>query len=123
MPDHRRNQRRAAEKRGRRAEQIAEIWLILKGYRILARRIRLPTGEIDLIARRAHVLAFIEVKQRRTLPRAQHAVSARAWHRIAATGEAWALRRPRLKDLEWRYDLVAIVDWQRPYHFRDYWRP
>lgn len=123
MRDHRRHQRRAAEKSGRRAEQIAELWLMLKGYRILARRIRLPTGEIDLIARRANVLAFIEVKQRRTLPQAQHAVSSRAWRRIAATGEAWALRRPRLKDLEWRYDLVAIVKWQRPYHFRDYWRP
>lgn len=123
MPSRRAAQRRAAEKRGRRAEQIAEVWLVLKGYRILARRIRLRTGEIDLIARRGSVLAFVEVKQRRSLSQTQNAVSPRAWRRIAATAEAWAGRRPRLSGLDWRYDLIAIVKWQRPYHFRDYWRP
>ena len=123
MPAHRSDRRRAAEKRGRRAELIAAIWLQLKGYRILSRRLKLRTGEIDLIARRGGVLAFIEVKQRQSLQQAQAAVSPRAWDRIAATAEAWALRRPGLKNLDWRYDLVVIVNWQRPYHFRDYWRP
>ncbi|MEO1305239.1 MAG: YraN family protein, partial [Pseudomonadota bacterium] len=41
--------RRGAERRGRRAETIAGWWLRLKGYSILATRVRLPVGEIDLI--------------------------------------------------------------------------
>ena len=35
-----------------------------KGYRIIARRYRSPLGELDLVARRGRVLAFVEVKQR-----------------------------------------------------------
>ncbi|MCR4283578.1 MAG: YraN family protein, partial [Bauldia sp.] len=41
--------RRAAEKRGRRAETLAAWLLRLKGYRVLARRYKTPAGEIDLI--------------------------------------------------------------------------
>ena len=36
------------------------------GYRILARRVRTPYGEIDLIAVRGRRLAFVEVKRRAT---------------------------------------------------------
>lgn len=42
--------RQRAERRGRRAESRAALWLQLKGYSILARRVKLPVGEIDLIA-------------------------------------------------------------------------
>ena len=92
MPSRRAAQRRAAEKRGRRAEQIAEVWLVLKGYRILARRIRLRTGEIDLIARRGSVLAFVEVKQRRSLSQTQNAVSEYCDHRAWHAGDGCCLR-------------------------------
>lgn len=56
--------RQAAERRGRRAERIAALWLRLKGYRILGERIRTPAGEVDIVARRGRVLAFVEVKAR-----------------------------------------------------------
>lgn len=56
--------RQRAESRGRRAETIAAIWLQLKGYRILGRRVRTPAGEVDLVARRGKALAFVEVKAR-----------------------------------------------------------
>ncbi len=52
--------RRSAWLRGRRAELLAAWWLRLKGYRILARDLRTPVGEIDLIARRGRVLALVE---------------------------------------------------------------
>ena len=55
-----------AEKRGRRAETIACWWLRLHGWRILARRARVPGGEVDIVARRGRTLAFIEVKARAT---------------------------------------------------------
>jgi len=56
--------RQAAEQRGRRAERIAALWLRLKGYRILGERVRTPAGEIDIVARRGRILAFVEVKAR-----------------------------------------------------------
>ena len=123
MPRTDRPKRQAAERRGRTAERVAEFWLILKGYRILARRVRLPMGEIDLIAVRGDVLAFVEVKQRASLNRAQDAVSERAWHRISAASAVWVAKRRKLTKKIWRYDLIAIVRGHRPHHYPDYWRP
>ncbi len=56
--------RQAAERRGRRAEHVAALWLRLKGYRILGERVRTAAGEIDIVARRGRTLAFVEVKAR-----------------------------------------------------------
>ncbi len=65
MAPNRDKAKQIAEARGRRAENVAALYLRLKGYRILARRAKLFCGEIDLIARRSDTLAFIEVKYRR----------------------------------------------------------
>ena len=46
------------------AETLAALALRLCGWRILARRFRTPVGEIDIIARRRGVIAFVEVKRR-----------------------------------------------------------
>ena len=51
--------RREAERQGRRAESLAALWLRLIGWRILARRVRTPAGEVDLIARRGRMVAFV----------------------------------------------------------------
>ena len=56
--------RAAAEARGRKAERRAAWWLRLHGWRILGERLRVPAGEVDLVARRGKTLAFIEVKWR-----------------------------------------------------------
>ena len=58
--------RQLAEARGRKAESLAAWWLRLKGWRILARRTRVPGGEVDLIAKRGRIVAFVEVKLRST---------------------------------------------------------
>ena len=50
---------------GRRGERLAERFLERQGMRILARRFRLRCGEIDLIARDAESVVFVEVKTRR----------------------------------------------------------
>lgn len=53
--------RAAAEAQGRRAERIAGWWLRLKGWRILARRVRTPVGKVDLVAKRGNMIAFVNV--------------------------------------------------------------
>ena len=42
--------RQQAERRGHASESLAALWLRLKGYRILARRLKTHAGEIDLVA-------------------------------------------------------------------------
>lgn len=54
-------QRRKAETQGRRGERIAGWWLRLKGWNILDRRVRTPAGEVDLVARKGNLVAFVEV--------------------------------------------------------------
>lgn len=113
--------RRRAEKAGRRSEWIAAIILQLKGYRILARRFRAQSGEIDLIARRGNILAFIEVKNRAVLDDALGAVTAQARRRIERAADMFIARRRHLVDCDFRYDIIAIAPW-RFQHLRGAWR-
>src|SRR5207342_3532214 len=80
--------RRAAERGGRRAERLAAWWLRLKGWRILAIRARTPVGEVDLVARRGRVLAFVEVKARATEADAAIALDDWRLRRVARAAEA-----------------------------------
>ncbi|MEM7660819.1 MAG: YraN family protein [Pseudomonadota bacterium] len=115
--------RRAAEKRGRRGESIAALFLRLKGYSVLARRVRTPAGEIDLIVRKGKLVVFVEVKARSDLNTALESVTQIARRRITRAAEIWMARRSELAGCDWRYDIVAIVPGQLPHHARDAWRP
>ena len=59
-------ERVAAFRTGLSAESRAAAFLMAKGYRILAKRFRTPYGEIDLVARKRNLIAFVEVKARAT---------------------------------------------------------
>ncbi|CAI8383643.1 MAG: hypothetical protein CME93_04915 [Hyphomonadaceae bacterium] len=123
MAPNRDKAKQIAEARGRRAENVAALYLRLKGYRILARRAKLFCGEIDLIARRSDTLAFIEVKYRRDHGAGLAAVGTRNWRRISAAAEVWVAGRSDLSNLNWRYDLISIAPGKLPQHERDFWRP
>lgn len=115
--------RQIAEARGRQAERRAALWLRLKGYSILASRVKLPVGEIDLVARKGRLIAFVEVKARARRDDALGAVSVQSWQRIARAAEAWMGQRPKFADYGWRYDIVALAPGRLPYHLKDAWRP
>lgn len=114
--------RRQAYGAGRRAEGIAAWWLRLKGYRVLARGLRLPAGEIDLVARRGRCLAFVEVKRRATEAAALEAVTPRQRQRIVRAAEAWLAQRPDLAGLDLRFDALLLVPGCWPRHLPDAWR-
>jgi len=111
---------RAAEARGRRAETIAAWWLRLHGWSILAKRARVAGGEVDLVARRGHTLAFIEVKQRATDEAADWSLDAFRLRRVAAAAEQLAIRYARPGDLI-RIDVVYLVPGRLPRHLPDVW--
>ena len=112
--------RRTAEKRGRRAEQIAAWYLRLKGYGILARRFRGPIGEIDLVVRRLGTLVFVEVKARSDDEAALEAVGSKARARIAHAAEAWLMRYPAAASMKLRFDVIVISPgFSLPRHVRN----
>ncbi len=114
--------KRDAERRGHGAERLAALLLLAKGYRPLARRLKTPVGEIDLLARRGGVLAAVEVKARRTLDQAAEAIPERQWRRIARALEWYLAGRPELAELTVRFDAVLLAGW-RIRHVQDAWRP
>lgn len=111
--------RRKAERRGRLAEAVAAVFLMLKGYRIVAVRHRTPLGEIDLIARKGDLAIFIEVKARHHIEASVDAVSFNAQRRIRAASELWLARRRDHAALSSRYDIVAVAPGRWPAHFTD----
>ena len=113
--------RQRAERGGRRAETIAAWWLRLKGWAILARRARTPVGEVDLIARRGRVLAFVEVKARASEAEAALALDDYRLRRVAAAAEALAHRYARAGD-SLRIDAIFITPGRLPRHLADVWR-
>lgn len=108
--------RKRAERRGRWSEWVAAMFLLMKGYRILSLRYRVRAGEIDIIARRGDVVAFVEVKARRDLMAAIDAVTFTSQNRIRAAGDHWLSRQPDASRLSLRYDIVAIVPRAWPRH-------
>jgi len=111
-----------AERRGRAAELLCLWHLRLRGYRVLARRFRVPSGEIDLIVRRGRVLAAVEVKARADFEAAGTAVLGRQRRRIARAFEHFLLARPDLVHLEPRFDVMLVVPRRLPRHLADAWR-
>lgn len=109
-----------AWRRGKRGESLARMRLILAGWRIVARNLREPSGEIDLIARRGRIIAFIEVKSRDDRGAALEAVSARQQQRIQRAAQVFLARRPDLARLQPRFDVIAVTGlWPR--HLANAW--
>lgn len=113
--------RRRAERGGRFAEGLAAMVLRLKGFSIIARRFRSGAGEVDLVARRGRLLAFVEVKSRRELDAALEAVTPYARRRIGAAAQSFLSRNQHLADCAVRYDIIAVAGW-RVRHLTDAWR-
>ena len=106
----------AAFRTGVSAESRAAALLMAKGYRILAKRFRTPYGEIDLVARKRNLLAFIEVKARASLDDAAYAVTPRQQARIIAAAQAWLMTHPEHAEFELRFDVVLIAPRRLPRH-------
>ena len=114
--------RRRADRAGRLAEAACVWWLRLRGYRILARRFRVPVGEIDIVARRGRTLAMVEVKTRPSRRLAAEALTPRQRHRIGRAAAAYLALNPALAELGVRFDVMLVVPWRPPGHIMDAWR-
>src|SRR6266513_2287678 len=118
MPDERfratpiqapRPERQIAFRTGISAESRAAVFLVAKGFRILARRWKSPVGEIDIIARRRTLLVFVEVKARERFDDAAWSVTDRPRWPIPAGAEAGLARcaGSRIRAIRFAATLVA----------------
>jgi len=114
--------RAAAEARGRKAERRAAWWLRLHGWRILGERLRVPVGEVDLVAKRGRTVAFIEVKWRDRAADLDLAIDHYRLRRVAAAAE---MLRPRFagpRD-DIRIDVMLLAPKRLPRHLVHVWQP
>jgi putative endonuclease len=117
----------SSDAKGRRAENVAALTLRFQGWQIVGRRFTSGrgsgAGEVDLVARKGKILAFIEVKARPTCEEALAALTNEQKKRIARGAEAWMAKNPAESKTFIRFDVIAVPESGRPLHLADAWRP
>lgn len=108
--------RRATFLRGHRAETIALLYLLVKGYWPITRRYSAAGGEIDLIMRRGETIAFVEVKSRGLMDDALSAITATKRRRFSRAVRSWVSRHSWAEGKTWRADAVFIAPGRWPRH-------
>ena len=111
--------RKKALRRGHVSEYVAAFCLMLRGYRVVAMRYRVKSGEIDIIARKGGVVSFIEVKARATTEASVFAVDGETQSRIRNASMAWLSSQKDAGRLSYSYDIIAVRPWRWPVHLRD----
>jgi putative endonuclease len=104
----------ARQRLGRAAEQLVAERLERFGWRIVGRNVRLPSGELDIVALDRGTLVFVEVKAGRvgtTLgpERPAHAVGRRKQLKLRRLAREWiAERRGPSGVAGYRFDVVGV---------------
>jgi putative endonuclease len=100
----------ASQLLGEEGERIAEAWLCQRGWRILDRRFRSGHRDLDLVAERAGVVAFVEVKTRRgkSFGHPVEAVNWRKQRELARSAAVWIARFGGGKQL-FRFDVIGVL--------------
>lgn len=117
------SERRRRYKKGLWAEFAAEIFLMVKGYRVLERRYKTPVGEIDILAAKKRALVAVEVKARGDTQSALYAVTYKNRSRIERALSYYISRHPQWADKDVRFDVITI---KLPFfiaHIDNAWRP
>jgi putative endonuclease len=109
---------RKAYRQGHGAEWMAALYLMLKGYQILAFRLKTKGGEIDILARKGPSLIVVEVKRRLTRDDALLAVTQDQYARLLRAGQSVQRSRPSLLRLDLRIDLLALAPMRWPHHLK-----
>ncbi len=94
---------------GDRGEALAREWLISKSYTILQANFRCKYGEIDVVARDADTLVFVEVKHYKSgsLRTPYEAVSKSKQRKIIQTAQYYLMQNPQLNQ-SMRFDVILF---------------
>ena len=111
-----------AERRGRRGEQFAVWWLRLGGWSIIGQRLRVGAGEVDIVARRGSILAFVEVKWRARSEDLDFAIDSYRLRRVARAAQVLAHRFAGPNDTL-RIDVILLSPGRWPRRITNAWQP
>jgi putative endonuclease len=107
-------------KTGLLAELLAAVFLLFKGYRILAWRFKTSVGEVDIIAKKGAAIVFVEVKSRPALADGLAAISPQNASRVRRAAEWWLKSHPRIADkCDIRFDAVVLAHYARIQHLQN----
>jgi putative endonuclease len=111
---------------GRLGETRARDYLVARGWRIEAQNYRFGRREIDIVARRGNLVAFVEVKTRAGdgYGAPEEAVTRLKRREIEIVAREY-LCRHRLDDVDVRLDVISVTVSRlaRVEHIEDAWRP
>ncbi len=114
--------RQIADRKGREAEAQAAQWLMQQGFEVIAERVKTKLGEIDLIARKPGLVAFVEVKWRARASDLPTAIDERRLARVAAAVEVVAHEYAQPTD-DIRVDVILLAPGTKPHHIPNAWMP
>jgi putative endonuclease len=115
-------ERQEADSRGREGEAEAAMWLAQQGWRIVAERVKTKAGEIDLIAKRTGLVAFVEVKWRARAAALADAIDERRLTRVAKAAEIVA-HEYATDGEDIRIDVILLAPGRKPTHIENAWMP
>jgi putative endonuclease len=112
---------------GHFAESFAVATLIVKGYRILSRRWRSRSGEVDIVALSPgwgsnRTLVFVEVKRRGDFDIAAESIRVQQRRRIMRAADTFVGSHPRFARTTRRFDIVLVAPRRWPLHVVDAWQ-
>jgi len=98
------------QRQGNAAEAAACVELERQGLRLIARNVRFPFGEVDLVMQAATTVVFVEVRFRTSAAYGGAAVSIDAGKRrkLANAAQAWLGMNPKFAKAPCRFDVVAV---------------
>lgn len=102
---------RARQQLGARGEALAARWYEAAGYAVVARNWRAGRGELDLVVRKASLLAFCEVKTRSTAAFGSpaSAVGREKQEQVRALARRFLAEHPQRGVRDLRFDVAAVI--------------
>jgi putative endonuclease len=111
--------RRRAERRGRNAEIVAALFMMIKGYRPLAWRLQTSRGEIDLIMKSGRRIVFVEVKTRADIDKGLASVTPFKAQRMVDAARLWIGRNAPDLGADYRFDILVVSAYHWPRHIEN----
>ena len=105
---------------GKIGEILAIIFLLFKGYKIIAHNHRNYFGEIDIIAKKGKNLVFLEVKSRKKIFDVRQVVSFWQQKRIVNAGDYFWLKNKKYQNCNVRFDLIVISRALKIKHYQNF---
>lgn len=115
------NSNKTNHQSGLDAEELAKEYLSQKGYKILEERYKTKHGEIDIIIEQGGLLAFVEIKKRKSFG-FDDPVSQTQKNRICNAALQYISENSQINYADMRFDCILIDSTNSLTHIEDSWR-